>query len=790
MPGQRRSPRRAKSASRTPQWPVSAAREASSGSSRRIFCANAPAERTKARPRPGLRWTDGALARRGAGSRRQGRAAPASAILARASRRDPWLSCPNRSTSTGSSATWFARPDPARRHGSAPSTTSSRRSPTCDPERAPSRRRLSARRSPSAAPSARTDSRAGARRRAPPGFADTLLQAIGELDAALVDPDGSTATSPRLVEAYRDELDDARAPRSRRRAARRGRAARAATSMRGAGAPVFAYGFEDLTGAEWALLETLAARTDVTVSIPYEPGRAAFARSRERSRISRHSPARSIEELPPAATPDDPRGARPPRATALPDDATPGPSLDGSIRFLEGARHARNAELVAERGRGTAPGRHRPGASRGRVRVGRSLASAARRRRSRSSGLPLASSSRGASASRLSARRCCRSSATRGSAAVAAISSRSSGRRSRGSSVGRSTSSRVASAVGPSRDPARVEEEGEKLRGAPVPAARRAARGERRSGRGTRTLLALDDRGTRGGSSRRRRATTPASTREPTAPPSGRSTSSRRSRRGDSTSRPRTCSPRSSARRVPSGEPGARTRRGARPRARADARVRRRLRARSRGRVRSRAAGGRRRSSSDELRAELGGRLERPDAVAPRPLPLLHDLHARVAAARARPRGGRATRACRASRARSGRTSERCSTTADVQRATRRRPLSALTWPLESAPSERERLRALVRLAADDADGADALAAANDWSRRLDRARGAFDRDDRSAEPGRSRAARGEDGLLGDGARAVRRLLVGAGSSSASSTRRRSTPSPTRCCAARSCTRR
>ncbi len=65
---------------------------------------------------------------------------------------------------------------------------------------------------------------------------------------------------------------------------------------------------------------------------------------------------------------------------------------------------------------------------------------------------------------------------------------------------------------------------------------------------------------------------------------------------------------------------------------------------------------------------------------------------------------------------------------ADVQRVTRRRSLSALTWPLESAPSARERLRALVRLAAEDEDGADALAAANDWSRRLDRARGAFDR--------------------------------------------------------------
>src|SRR5438128_2015115 len=52
------------------------------------------------------------------------------------------------------------------------------------------------------------------------------------------------------------------------------------------GEPVFAYGFEDLTGAEWSLLQALAGRTDVTVSIPYEPGRPAFA-----------SLARTIDDL-------------------------------------------------------------------------------------------------------------------------------------------------------------------------------------------------------------------------------------------------------------------------------------------------------------------------------------------------------------------------------------------------------------------------------------------------------------------------------------------------------------
>src|SRR4029079_11781413 len=62
----------------------------------------------------------------------------------------------------------------------------------------------------------------------------------------------------------------------------------------------------------------------------------------------------------------------------------------------------------------------------------------------------------------------------------------------------------------------------------------------------------------------------------------------------------------------------------------------------------------------------------------------------------------------------------------DVRRWTRRRPLSALTWPLEEAPTERERLRALAELAAHDGNTARALARANGWERRLERALAAF----------------------------------------------------------------
>jgi ATP-dependent helicase/DNAse subunit B len=67
----------------------------------------------------------------------------------------------------------------------------------------------------------------------------------------------------------------------------------------------------------------------------------------------------------------------------------------------------------------------------------------------------------------------------------------------------------------------------------------------------------------------------------------------------------------------------------------------------------------------------------------------------------------------------------------DVAHHTRRRALSQQTWPLDAAPTERERLRALAQLSVADLDNAQALAEANDWSRRLARARRAFERDTR-----------------------------------------------------------
>src|ERR671937_251157 len=71
----------------------------------------------------------------------------------------------------------------------------------------------------------------------------------------------------------------------------------------------------------------------------------------------------------------------------------------------------------------------------------------------------------------------------------------------------------------------------------------------------------------------------------------------------------------------------------------------------------------------------------------------------------------------------------------DVARWTRRRPLSQLTWALESAPSERERLRATAALAADERQAAESVAAANRWERQIARALRAFERPTRLQHP-------------------------------------------------------
>src|SRR6185437_11735061 len=108
------------------------------------------------------------------------------------------------------------------------------------------------------------------------GFADALSQALAEVESGLLEPTDLDGELGLLHAAYRGELERLGfwdKPAMRRRAVERLRSDLDAWH----GEPVFAYGFEDLTGAEWALVEGLAGRAEVSVSLPYEPGRPAFA---------------------------------------------------------------------------------------------------------------------------------------------------------------------------------------------------------------------------------------------------------------------------------------------------------------------------------------------------------------------------------------------------------------------------------------------------------------------------------------------------------------------------------
>ena len=179
------------------------------------------------------------------------------------------------------------------------------------------------------------------------GFVESLERTLGELDEGLLSPDAVEGALGALYAGYRDELD--RLARWDRGLLRGHAVERLRTDLDAwQGEPVFAYGFEDLTGAEWALLEALAARTEVTVSLPYEPGRPVFAALRRTAEDLAGLASGDVEELPPRY------GAVAPPALAhleralFADEPGEAPPLDGVVRFLEGAGSRGTLELVAE----------------------------------------------------------------------------------------------------------------------------------------------------------------------------------------------------------------------------------------------------------------------------------------------------------------------------------------------------------------------------------------------------------------------------------------------------------
>jgi ATP-dependent helicase/DNAse subunit B len=559
------------------------------------------------------------------------------------------------------------------------------------------------------------------------GFVESLTTVLGELESGLLDPADLDGDLAALHAAYRAEL--ARLGRWDRDVLRRRAVERLERELDAwHGEPVFAYGFEDLTAAEWRLLGALAGRAEVDVSLPYEPGRVAFASLRRTAEDLAALARGRTTELPPRSSEfAAPALAHLERTLFEPSPAA-GPSPGGAVRFLEGAGTRNTLELVAEELlrllRDGVPAEEIalvvPAAERYRAPLETALSSlgvpyvleSRRRLGSTPLGLALCSLLRFAWAGG-------------GRRELFAFL------RSPYSGLGRASVDYVEGRLrGRAVEaPDRVVEEAERLREAPLPALR-DLRAAADPVEGVRALLVAMLRSAYGLE----------------APPAGET--SRLDLRclaaatrlldelsawrelGEPLDRDELVAALEHAEvAAPAGEPGrvavldllrARTRRfevvfllgleeGSLPR--------------------------RGRSSpflDDERRRELGGRLEQPDPVS-RDRYLFYTACTRAT--------GRLYLVREAAgddgspREASPFWHEVAGVYApdEVERATTRRPLSQLTWPLEAAPSERERLRALARLAADPGQEGAALsiARANDWSRRLDRALGAFARDAR-----------------------------------------------------------
>jgi hypothetical protein len=563
------------------------------------------------------------------------------------------------------------------------------------------------------------------------GFADSLAGTLGELDSALVDPARLEGDLGRLAAAYREELDRLGlwdVPRLRREAVTR----LAGDLASWHGEPLFAYGFEDLTAAEWALLETLAARTEVTVSIPYEPARAAFTALERTVEDLGSLAGGAIEELARPLVRPLPAALDHVERELFRDAPSTRAHLDGAVGFLEGAGARGTVELLGsellrtledgvpaerigvvcespDRWRApfetVLPGLGIPYAFEHGPRLGETALGGALLGLLRFGWLE-----------------------TGRPDLFAFLRSPFSGleRRSVDFVDGRLRGRAIV-------DAPRVEDEAERLRGAPVPALveLRGAADPIEGARGTlRTMMrnawGLESPPTADDARSDARAYEAAerALRELAefAVLDGRSVGAEQVLAALERAR---------ARPVAAGEPG---------------RVAVLDYARARTRVfdvvfllgLEEGSFPRRERPTplldDDLRRSLGSRLERPDAVArdrylfytacTRPLRRLVVVR-EAASDEGVPRDASPfwddLRAL--------------FDPADVARATRRRPLSSLTWQLEAAPSERERLRALARLAVDDADEASAIASANGWTRRLERALGAFERTTRLRSP-------------------------------------------------------
>jgi hypothetical protein len=128
----------------------------------------------------------------------------------------------------------------------------------------------------------------------------------------------------------------------------RARAAELLESRIGAwdGRPVLVYGFEDMGAAQRRAIRALAARCEVTVSLPYETGRPAFDAVRPVAEELAAAAARVVE-LPPGEHVHSPVLAHLERTLFSDRPAPPAPPADDGVCLLEACGRRAVAELVA-----------------------------------------------------------------------------------------------------------------------------------------------------------------------------------------------------------------------------------------------------------------------------------------------------------------------------------------------------------------------------------------------------------------------------------------------------------
>ncbi len=183
-------------------------------------------------------------------------------------------------------------------------------------------------------------------------FAEALGGLFDRLGSALVGPDRFAAAArgdeasvdlAGLYSAWWERLDALAAlDAPRRRAEACDLLAREVAAWDGT--RLYVQGFEDLSRAQETLVRLVADRAGATMTLPYEPGRAAFAALA--GSAGRLAAGAQIIELPPL------NGARPRRLEALERhlfeaiEAPPAESDDDSLTLLEAAGARAEADLV------------------------------------------------------------------------------------------------------------------------------------------------------------------------------------------------------------------------------------------------------------------------------------------------------------------------------------------------------------------------------------------------------------------------------------------------------------